>query len=216
MSDSSERGAAGVYREADGSGPGRALLRLTFDEAVVVLRGSVRLDYYPDRPEVVVGRGAAAQLWVDDDGIARKHCRLLFDDGGVTLEDLGSTGGVRLETAGEHPEGRRVQREALHEGDRFHLGPGILAQVERRRPGVKVAPCADGQHLVEVGAGCPFCQQRQEQASGFVSAVQPGPEPVATWIAPPPVAPWPASWWMSLLAVALVLVAIYLLFQVPG
>jgi DNA-binding winged helix-turn-helix (wHTH) protein len=73
---------------------------------------------------LVIGRDAACGVWVDEDGVSRKHARLHVPDepseSGVTIEDLGSTNGTYV-------QGRRITGEAsLKNGDRIRLGGATL------------------------------------------------------------------------------------------
>src|SRR5690348_17195774 len=49
-----------------------------------------------DRPEVTLGRSSEATFLVEDDGISRKHAKVIQDAVGYTLMDLGSTNGTYL------------------------------------------------------------------------------------------------------------------------
>ncbi len=70
-------------------------------------------------PGVVIGRGADAQLRIEDPGISRRHAHLRIQDtlGGpaVTIVDLGSTNGVIL-------DGRRVDEAPVRDGSQIRLG----------------------------------------------------------------------------------------------
>ena len=52
--------------------------------------------YQIDLPpgELLVGRGAVCQLVLDDSLVSRRHAKLVVDDAGVIIEDLGSVNGV--------------------------------------------------------------------------------------------------------------------------
>ena len=67
--------------------------------------------------DVVLGRGAEADIQLPDTGISRLHARLVMGPVGmpVELSDLGSTNGTRL-------NGGRVSKSELHDGDRIGLG----------------------------------------------------------------------------------------------
>jgi diguanylate cyclase (GGDEF)-like protein len=67
------------------------------------------------RGPLIVGRGAAAAIRLDDRGISRNHARVWSRAGRVEVEDLGSTNGVWW-------NGRRVSRVRLGDGDRLQLG----------------------------------------------------------------------------------------------
>lgn len=69
------------------------------------------------RPDTVktVGRAAIADLVVDAPLLSRVHCRLTARADVLLVEDLQSTNGTFL-------NGRRVERAALGDGDRFTVG----------------------------------------------------------------------------------------------
>ena len=83
-----------------------------------------------DRPIVlapgdhIVGRDAACGVWVDAEGVSRRHARIRVpaDSGpqGATIEDLSSTNGTYV-------QGRRVTGETrLDNGDRIRMGNATL------------------------------------------------------------------------------------------
>jgi DNA-binding NtrC family response regulator len=71
----------------------------------------------PARGEVVIGREEPADLVVDDPSVSRRHARLVVDDDGVKLEDLGSKNGTSVGGA------------ALARGERRRLQVGVEAKV---------------------------------------------------------------------------------------
>jgi diguanylate cyclase (GGDEF)-like protein len=78
---------------------------------LVVLAGSnVGEMYKIDGPEVVIGRAMSVQLRLNDDGISRRHCRLLQIGSRVIVEDLGDM----------------VQRHELVDGDKIRLGANTM------------------------------------------------------------------------------------------
>lgn len=66
--------------------------------------------------QLLLGRGAEADLWLGDDGVSRKHARLLREGRGYVVEDLESANGTFV-------QGERVKRRALEDGDQIQLGP---------------------------------------------------------------------------------------------
>ncbi len=68
---------------------------------------------------LVLGRGAEADLRINDPGISRRHAEIqVSSDGGrltVSVVDLGSTNGTSV-------DGRRVQQALLHDGARIVIG----------------------------------------------------------------------------------------------
>lgn len=74
-------------------------------------------------PGVVIGRGAEAELRIDDPGISRRHAHIkVHSTNGettVTVLDLGSTNGIIL-------NGRRVSEAAVPDGSHIRLGNTTL------------------------------------------------------------------------------------------
>lgn len=68
---------------------------------------------------LVIGRGSTADLRINDPGISREHARITVvgspDNPAITIEDLGSTNGVRV-------NGVRTTHAALTEGSRIEIG----------------------------------------------------------------------------------------------
>lgn len=83
---------------------------------VVVLQGTnVGEMHKIDGPEVVIGRAVSANVRLNDDGISRRHCRIITIGGQVLMEDLGSANGTVV-------NGELIQQHALQEGDKIRLG----------------------------------------------------------------------------------------------
>jgi len=65
---------------------------------------------------LVIGRGADCDIRINDHSVSRRHAEIRPGAGGWTLEDLGSTNGVRL-------NGRALEgAQPLSAGDRVELG----------------------------------------------------------------------------------------------
>jgi diguanylate cyclase (GGDEF)-like protein len=72
-----------------------------------------------DGDQVTIGRGADADLVVDDPGVSRHHARIAREPGGgFYVQDLGSTNGTFLGAA-------RVDVSLLHQVDVLQLGPSF-------------------------------------------------------------------------------------------
>jgi hypothetical protein len=84
--------------------PPRALLLVEGRRLLVAPRGAV------------IGRSRDCDIVLDDAGVSRRHAQLSPTSAGWTIEDLGSTNGVRL--GGEELRGARE----LHPGDRIEIG----------------------------------------------------------------------------------------------
>ncbi|HVE85757.1 MAG TPA: GGDEF domain-containing protein, partial [Myxococcales bacterium] len=72
-----------------------------------------------DRPEVTLGRSTEATFQVEDDGISRKHAKVIQDPVGYSLMDLGSTNGTFL-------NGARVRVAELKDGDKIQIGSNTV------------------------------------------------------------------------------------------
>jgi diguanylate cyclase (GGDEF)-like protein len=69
---------------------------------------------------LTIGRGSDVDLRIDDPVLSRQHARVARNaDGGVTIEDLGSTNGTLV-------RGRFVTLVALEPGDYVQLGDSVL------------------------------------------------------------------------------------------
>jgi diguanylate cyclase (GGDEF)-like protein len=90
--------------------------------ALVVLQGSesdIGTHVILDKP-VTLGRDPLVELPLQDEGISRRHCRVVVEEGRYYLEDLNSTNGTLLN--GDRLEERRV----LNAGDRIYLGACVV------------------------------------------------------------------------------------------
>ncbi len=77
--------------------------------------------------EFVIGRGTDCQLALDDALVSRRHAVIRAEGDTLTLEDLGSRNGVRL-------NGERLEGSAeLHDGDKVRIGSQEMAIVRTHR-----------------------------------------------------------------------------------
>ncbi len=89
--------------------PGRAY-RLILDDREITLAAG----------ENLFGRDEEAIVWIDAAAVSRRHARILIDETGAVLEDLGSKNGTYL-------RGARLQSPAnLSDGDRIAIGPASM------------------------------------------------------------------------------------------
>lgn len=65
--------------------------------------------------ESVMGRGSTANIRLTDDGVSRRHARMLVHGKAVTIEDLGSANGMFV-------NGVRTATATLKDGDQIQLG----------------------------------------------------------------------------------------------
>jgi diguanylate cyclase (GGDEF)-like protein len=92
--------------------------RIQRDRAyLIVLAGSnVGEMYEVEGPETVLGRGAVATIRLNDDGISRRHARLVRGAGQeFVIEDLNSSNGTQV-------NGDTVSQRILRDGDKIRLG----------------------------------------------------------------------------------------------
>jgi two-component system, cell cycle response regulator len=83
---------------------------------LIVLAGSnVGEMYRVEGPEIVIGRASGANIRLNDDGISRRHARLLQVGNQVLIEDLNSSNGTLV-------NGEQVKQLALHDGDKIRVG----------------------------------------------------------------------------------------------
>src|SRR5712691_8213577 len=67
--------------------------------------------------ETIVGRQSGCDLRIPSSSVSRRHCRLSFRDGYLTVEDLESSNGTYVN--GEKVKGQHVVRP----GDQLEIGP---------------------------------------------------------------------------------------------
>jgi putative peptide zinc metalloprotease protein len=80
----------------------------------------------PVDAEVTLGRAGDNAVQLVDPSVSRHHARVIADDGGARLEDVGSSHGTLL-------DGRRLTTpQPLRDGSAFALGD-VVVRVERRR-----------------------------------------------------------------------------------
>lgn len=97
----------------------RSALQATQDRHLLVrVQGAQLGEVWRLGSETVhVGRSQESELWVTDDGVSRRHARLLPDPGGgYLIEDLESANGTFV-------QGERVSSRLLRNGDLVQIGP---------------------------------------------------------------------------------------------
>jgi pSer/pThr/pTyr-binding forkhead associated (FHA) protein len=71
--------------------------------------------YQLTRPVTVIGRGAEADVVVDDPGVSRRHAEIRMDGGSAVVRDLGSTNGTFV-------DGERAGALRLADGSTVTIG----------------------------------------------------------------------------------------------
>ncbi|GEM_PF-2975023 len=82
--------------------------------------------YMLERVEMVVGRGAEADIQVDSTEVSRRHMRIGRAGTSHQIQDLESRNGVLL-------NGVRIHSASLHEGDTLQLGNAVFVYHEGQR-----------------------------------------------------------------------------------
>ena len=72
------------------------------------------------REETTIGRGDSCEILLEVDNVSRRHCSLLFREGGVFLRDNGSTNGTYLNNVEVRGE------TSLRSGDLIKVGSAIF------------------------------------------------------------------------------------------
>jgi pSer/pThr/pTyr-binding forkhead associated (FHA) protein len=77
--------------------------------------------------QVIIGRSSDLDMVLVEELVSRRHAKIEFKDGVVSIEDMGSTNGTFV-------NGEKVQRADLKEGDRVLIGTSILKLITVDRP----------------------------------------------------------------------------------
>jgi two-component system cell cycle response regulator len=68
-----------------------------------------------EQAETVVGRAAEATIRLEDEGVSRRHAKIVQADGEVWVEDMKSANGTLV-------NGQTIERRALRDGDKIQMG----------------------------------------------------------------------------------------------
>lgn len=80
--------------------------------------------YHLDSNELVAGRLAECNIWIEDNTISRRHFRILKDEKNqCTIEDLNSTNGTYVNN-------KRITKEILKAGDKIQISPTTIIQFD--------------------------------------------------------------------------------------
>jgi pSer/pThr/pTyr-binding forkhead associated (FHA) protein len=79
---------------------------------------------FPLRPnrEIVVGRSSDLDMVLVEDMVSRKHAKIVTDEKGVSIQDMGSTNGTFV-------NGEKIRKVDLKDGDRILIGTSIIKLV---------------------------------------------------------------------------------------
>ena len=103
--------------------------------------------------EIVIGRSSELDMVLVEDMVSRRHARISSFNGGIEIEDFGSTNGTFV-------NGERIKKARLKEGDRILVGTNIIKLVHRddiegtRRPNMPmIGPNSPGSTIPPPGGG---------------------------------------------------------------
>src|SRR5579862_2445428 len=102
------------------------------------------------REMTVIGRREDCDLRIPLGEVSRKHCRLMNDETGIRIEDLGSSNGT-------YHNNERVQEAQLAPGDTIRVGPvtfmvqidGVPSDEEMQPAALPEAEAPSGEHASE-------------------------------------------------------------------
>lgn len=91
------------------------------DRACLVVLAGVNVGemYRIEGIELVIGRASNATIRLNDDGISRRHARIVQEGGALFIEDLQSANGTVV-------NGAPISRQRLEDGDKIRLGPTTI------------------------------------------------------------------------------------------
>ncbi len=99
---------------------------------IVMSGGAIGRMFPVDRAKIVIGRGAEADIKIEDEGISRRHAEISrSDDGEIEIADLGSRNGTFVNM-------KRIEKHPLEDGDKIQLGAvtilkfGLQSKLEER------------------------------------------------------------------------------------
>jgi two-component system, cell cycle response regulator len=94
--------------------------------ALIVLSGrSSGRSFTLNKEETVLGRTPESEIRLDDDGVSRRHAKVVRSDGQWIIMDLGSTNGT-------YHDGERVQVLTLYDGCKIQLGMGTILRFQHQ------------------------------------------------------------------------------------
>jgi len=118
--------------------------------ALKFISGKYQGGEFPLTPgkEVLIGRSTELDLVLIEEMVSRKHARLIHDEQGLRLQDLGSTNGTFV-------NGERIQDSYIKEGDRFLIGTSIFKVITVQAATARMGSLEIKNRLEEVAAAKP-------------------------------------------------------------
>jgi hypothetical protein len=114
--------------------------------------------------QVVIGRSSELDMVLVEDMVSRKHAKITFTAGKITIEDLGSTNGTFV-------NGEKVKQSRLKEGDRILIGTSILKLVHQGANTQELDEVAVKAKLEEVAAVQAAKQKSSSAMTGKIEEV---------------------------------------------
>jgi diguanylate cyclase (GGDEF)-like protein len=94
--------------------------------AFICIRGrAVGESFSLEREETLIGRGPECDIRLEDEGISRRHCKVVRSDGEWVVMDLGSTNGT-------YQNSERIQVLTLTDGMKVHVGLGTILRFQHQ------------------------------------------------------------------------------------
>lgn len=138
--------ATGCARPAANDDPGATAVRPVLPRFTLrVLSGSAAGRSYPLVGPVTVGRSSGCEVQLSDDGLSRRHARLVPAADGVRLEDLGSSNGSLV-------NGKPVLRAVVRAGDEIGFDSVRFRLVEAGTVAPIHVPATAGRRNAQVPA----------------------------------------------------------------
>jgi len=141
-----------------------------------------------DKPELIVGREAGADIVISDAEVSRKHARIYLVSGGYTIEDLGSTNGTFV--GGQ----RLIGPHALLSGETIMFGEHVTLVYEVVAGYDPMATVVSSSPQQTVSTPTASFAPPEPSATGQpepapVPVYEPAPEPAYVGLVPPGPAP---------------------------
>jgi two-component system, cell cycle response regulator len=99
----------------------RLMIAKGHDRAYLIVLAGQKLGqmFRIHQSETLIGRAEDATISFPDDGVSRRHAKIVQADGEPWIEDLQSANGTII-------NGERIQRAALRDGDKIRIGSTVI------------------------------------------------------------------------------------------
>ena len=102
---------------------------------------------FPLRPnrEIIIGRSSDLDMVLVEDMVSRKHAKIVTEEKGVAIQDLGSTNGTFV-------NGEKIRKVDLKDGDRILIGTSIIKLVAVSGEGMQVLSEKEARNKMQAAA----------------------------------------------------------------